>query len=281
MDHFIAEKSAFRLLCIRYLASRGWRWFGEEVDPRVGERLDRYLLSGDEAYLEPLVEDRWYRTGVLAEASSRFDDAAMQRDRAELVRRVRLFVPAARWFGFDIGGADREYLAAANAATSYADLASVMALRERVMHDRVAEFLGSHAGERVALLAGSTHLAKDDDGIDAPAVTGPGGGSERSIGHHVAHQLTTAPVLSIWCLHGEGRSANPYLPAPGALQPALGTLNAELLEQGDEPCFMRVDAEDTRERSVTQMHNAVLTCRLAAQVDAIVFVPHVTPLRDR
>jgi len=215
---------------------------------------------------------------VLAEPSSRFDDTNMQRDRAELVRRVREFVPEARWFGFDIGGADREYLSAANAATSYADLASVMALRERIMHRRVAEFLGSHPAERVALLAGSTHLAKDDDGIDAPGVTGPGGGDERSIGHHVAHQLTDAPVLSIWCLHGEGRSANPYLPAPGALQPAPGTLNAELLEQVDEPCFLRIDADDKRNRFVTQMHNAVLSCSLAAQVDAIVFVPHVTPL---
>jgi hypothetical protein len=28
MDHFVKEKSAFRLLCIRYLASSGWRWFG-------------------------------------------------------------------------------------------------------------------------------------------------------------------------------------------------------------------------------------------------------------
>ena len=130
------------------------------------------------------------------------------------------------------------------------------------------------------MVAGSTHLAKDDDGIDALGVTGPGG-SERSIGHRVVHQLTDAPVLSIWCLHGEGRSANPYLPAPGALQPAPGTLNAEMLEQVDAPCFMRVAADDKRVRSATQMHNAVLRCRLAAQVDAIVFVPHVTPLPDR
>lgn len=86
MDHFIAEKSAFRLLCIRYLASRGWRWFGEEVDVRIGQRLDGYLLTGDESLLDRLEEDPWYTSGILAEPAARHDDRAVQLDRARLVR---------------------------------------------------------------------------------------------------------------------------------------------------------------------------------------------------
>ena len=279
MDHFIAEKSEFRLLCIRYLASRGWRWFGEEVDARVGDRLDGYLTTGDESLLEPLEEDPWYTTGILAEPASRHDDRAMQLDRARLVRRVRAAVPDARWFGFDIGGGDAEYLRAANAATTYEELRPVMALRERVMQERVERVLRAHPNEKVALMAGSTHLAKDDDRIETPGVgAGPGGGTTRSLGHHVAHELANGPVLSIWFLHGEGTSANAYLPPPGRLSPAAGTFDAELLARVGRPCLVPVGGDHHR-RSITQMHNLVLHCRLDEQVDAIVFAPQVRPLQ--
>lgn len=36
--------------------------------------------------------------------------------------------------------------------------------------------------------------------------------------------------------------------------------------------------DDHHCRSITQMHNQVLHCRLDEQVDAIVFAPWVTPL---
>ena len=279
MDHFIAEKSEFRLLCIRYLASRGWRWFGEEVDVRIGQRLDGYLTTGDETLLEPLEEDPWYTTGILAEPTARHDDRAMQLDRARLVRRVRAAVPDARWFGFDIGGGDEEYLRAANAATTYEELRPVMARRERLMHERVERVLRDHPNDKVALMAGSTHLAKDDDRIETPGVgAGPGGNTTRSIGHHVAHELTDGPVLSIWLLLGEGTSANAYLPPPGRLESAAGTFNAELLARVGQPCLVPV-GDDHHRRSITQMHNQVLHCRLDEQVDAIVFAPSVTPLR--
>lgn len=276
MDHFIAEKSQCRLLLIRYLASKGWKWFGEEVDPRVGRRLDAYLTTGDEAMLEPLVEDPWYTSGVLARPAGEHDDVAMQRDRAELLRAVRRAVPDARWFGFDIGADDADFIGAANAATTYEELGPVMALRERKLHARVDEFVRSHPGEKVALLAGSLHLMKNDDLVTAPGVTGPSGNGVPSTGHHVA-ATHDGPILSFWFLHGEGTSANPYLPPPGALRPGKQTLNAELLERYDSPVVLRVD-DDTTKRRVTHMHNADMTCRLSDQVDGIVWVPKVTPL---
>ena len=280
MDHFIAEKSDFRLLCIRYLASRGWRFFGEEVDWRVGQRLDRFLTTGAEAMLEPLVEEPWYQTGILAGPTSRQNDIIMQLDRVRLVRNVRDVVAGARWFGFDVGATDTDYLAAANAAESWEDLRPVMARREQLIHQRVGELLRHHPDDKVALLAGSTHLAKNDDAVDTPGVIGPGGGIVHSVGHHVAHDLTDGPVLSIWFLHGTGHSDNPYLGPPGTLVAAPGTLNAELLEGGGRPCLLRVD-DDREWRSITQMHNAVLHCQLAEQVDAIVFAPVVTPISER
>ena len=54
---------------------------------------------------------------------------------------------------------------------------------------------------------------------------------------------------------------------------------AELLARVGAPCLLRV-AEDRHRRAVTGMHNTVLHCRLAEQVDAIVFAPAVTPLRS-
>jgi len=57
MDHCIHERHEFRLLCLRYLASRGWTLFGEELDWQTGDRIDRYLVTGDESLLEP-VDDR-------------------------------------------------------------------------------------------------------------------------------------------------------------------------------------------------------------------------------
>lgn len=277
MDHFVAEKTEFRLLCIRYLASRGWRFFGEEVDWRVGRRLDRFLTAGTDSMLEPLTEEPWYKTGILAGPTSRQNDVRMQLDRARLVRAVRHAVPGARWFGFDVGATDTDYLAAANAAETFEDLRPVMARREQLIQARVDQVRRDHPDDKVALMAGSTHLAKDDDAIDAPGVIEPGGGFVHSVGHHVAHDHPDQTVLSIWFLHGTGLSDNPYLPAPGRLAPAAGTVNAELLEDVGHPCLLRVD-DDREWRSITQMHNAVLRCRLAEQVDAIVFAPVVTPL---
>jgi hypothetical protein len=271
MDHCIAEKSAFRLACIRYLASRGWRWFGEEVDPRIGARLDR-------GNYEPLRDEPWYTSGMLAStAGAAIElDIVMQRDRARLVQDVRAAVPEARWFGFDIGFDDKDYLAAANAADTFEQLNDAMALRERIIHSRVDAFFDAHPGEKVALMAGSLHLAKDDNLVHAPGMTGPGGGKVPSIGHHVA-AATEGPVLSFWFLHGEGASASPFVPS-GRLRPGKRSFNAELLKRYDEPVVLRVD-DDHEERTVTHMHNLDLRCRLSDQVDGIVFAPHVTPLR--
>jgi hypothetical protein len=85
-------------------------------------------------------------------------------------------------------------------------------------------------------------------------------------------------VLAIWLLFGDGNSANPYLPPPGALRPNKGTLNEALLREFDEPTLLLVEPDDDARRTVTHMHNLDLRCRLNEQVDAILWVPHVTPL---
>jgi hypothetical protein len=257
MDHFVAEKYAFRLLCIRYLASRGWHVVGEEWPERAHQRpFTRGILANDR---QP--------TTALDDAQDRFHDA---------LRRV---VPGVVWFSFDADARDTDYVELAGAAETYEALQPAMALRERIMHDKVRRALIDHPDDKVVLLAAAQHLLKDDDRVHPKAGTsGPGGGIVHSIGHHVAHELTDAPVLSMWLLHGEGTSANPWLPPPARLEPQAGTFDAELLARhGDGPCLVRV-AEDRHRRAVTAMHDTVLQCRLAEQVDAIVFAPSVSPL---
>jgi erythromycin esterase-like protein len=280
MDHFVHEKYAFRLRCLRYLVARGWRWFGEELDRRQGERVDAYLRGGPADLLDPIEKPEWYTRGILVQATERHPKAAFDAEQRRFAEAVRVVAPGVRWLGFDIGGADTGYLELANAATTYEELQPSMALRERLMHERVAQVLADHPDEKVALFAGSLHLMKDDATVDAPGGAGPGGDTDDSIGHHVAHVLTPdRPVLSFWMLHGAGTSANPWLPPPGELRSAPGTVDAELAARWSSPCLAVVDPADVERRRVTQMHNLVLRCRLAEQVDGVVFVPRVTPLR--
>jgi len=47
LDHFVHEKSDFRLLLCRYLLSRGWRSFAEELSWSDGVRVQRFLCGED------------------------------------------------------------------------------------------------------------------------------------------------------------------------------------------------------------------------------------------
>ena len=278
MDHFIAEKYDFRLLCIRYLVSRGWTWFGEELAADRGRRADEFMRTGNAALLDPIEEPEWFTRGILV--NDRQPTAALDAAQKRFMFAVRRVAPGARWFGFDADSSNTAYLELANAANTFEELRPAMALRERIMQGNVEAVLREHPTEKVALMAGSLHLMKDDDRFHTPDVgAGPGGDTDRSIGHHVANVLTDQPVLSFWFLHGEGTSANPWLPPPGRLQPQAGTFDAELLARVGRPCLVPV-GHDHHRRSVTQMHNTVLQCRFDRQVDAIVFAPSVSPLRD-
>ncbi len=218
MDHFIHEKYDFRLLCIRYLASKGWRWFGEELDDRQGERVDAYLRGGDASLLDAIDEPEWYTSGVLASNADRYPKAAFDAEQRRFHETVRRSVPGARWFGFDIGRDDDEYIRQANAANTFEELRPVMALRERLMHERVAGVIRDNPGEKIALMAGSTHLMKDDSGVDTPGVgAGPGGDTDDSI-------ATTSRTISstVRCSPSGSCTAPGTAATSGSRHPAAG-----------------------------------------------------------
>lgn len=278
MDHFVHQKYEFRLLCARYLASHGWRFFGEELYWRHGECIDEFLRSGEESVLDLIDEPDWYESGVMKEVTARharYVKPAMQAEQRRFARALRRLVPDARYFGFDVGAADSKYLAVANDASTYAEMRPALAMRERIMQARVTRVLDQNPGEKVALLAGGTHLMKNDEGV----VPSRASGAAPSVGHHIAHEAAVGPVLSIWLLQGSGQSSNPYLGSPPVdVSPAPDTLNVELAARWTTPCLLAVGEED-EERRVTQLHQQVMSCRLEEQVDAIVFAPSVDPLR--
>jgi hypothetical protein len=281
MDHFVHEKYEFRLLCARYLASRGWRRFGEEIDWRQGERMDRYLTTGNPSNLAPFDEPPWYRSGVMREPTERHEryvKAAMESERQRFAIALRRVVPNARYFGFDVGGGDAAYLDMMNAATTAAELRLALDFREQLMQERVTRVAKDNPHDRIALLAGGTHLMKDDDLVTPSRASG--GAQTPSVGHFVTKTLAAEPVLAIWLLQGSGASSNAYLGVPPVdIVPAPGTINVEFAERWQTPCLI-VTGGDAHERRITQLHQQVMRCRLQDQTDAVVFAPHVTPLRD-
>lgn len=278
MDHCIEERHAFRLLCMRYLASHGWRWFGEEMDWRWTDRVQRYLETGDEGVLEPLDDGNCYTSGLLADQTKGAPHHAIHAGRRRAAQALRRAIPDARYFAFDSGGGDPEYIEIANAIESLDDALEFMAYREKLMHERVARIANEQPEARIALMGGSTHLAKDDTTLSAPGLMPVGGARVASIGHFAAHNLTDRPVLAIWLLHGGGHTASPYIPPPGELVVGPDTINAALRARWDRPCFLRV-SDDTVPRTIAGMNNLTMSCRFADQVDAIVFCPTVTPVR--
>jgi erythromycin esterase-like protein len=273
-EHCIHERHEFRLLCSRYLAARGWTWFGEEADWRWGERVDSYLATGDESLLDADDTPR-FTSGMLAPAFAAAPTAALHAERQRAARAMRGCLGSVRSFGFD-GSSDPEYLKRGDAIATIEDLQAFMAWREKRMHERVAEVALANPTAKVALMAGGAHLAKTDAKLRTLNPANAGGRREVSIGHYVTHTLSEGPVLSIWLLYGGGRTASPYVPG-GELAVGASTLNANLAKRWTEPRLARVDG-DTDEYTLESF--GPIACRLSDQIDAIVFCPRVTPVHE-
>ena len=102
-NHFVHEKSDFRLLLSRVLMSEGWTCFLEELGHSDGFRVDRFLQSGDErelarlpsfGYIAHLRSDRDDRPGGILKSESYPTEAFLweqkrfyRRLRSETVRR--------------------------------------------------------------------------------------------------------------------------------------------------------------------------------------------------
>ncbi len=117
-DHFVAERMEFRLLLIRELAKRGYRRIGMEMGYSDGKRMDRYLETGDERWLEQVAlygYKKDLRTDRRDEVAGWTDDSHPEftktiLDEAEwFLRQLRKMneqlpagEPRLKWFGYDL-----------------------------------------------------------------------------------------------------------------------------------------------------------------------------------
>ena len=133
-DHWIHEKNDMRLLFLRYLFSRGWRYIGEELGYSDGLRIDHYLETGDEASLERIATYSYEGarrsdrddtpTGILKESHDRYPVQAFAQEQRWLAKALRSLQeqqspdsPRLHFFGYDID---------ALAGGGYEDLATLL-----------------------------------------------------------------------------------------------------------------------------------------------------------
>lgn len=118
-DHWIHEKSDYRLLLLRYLVSRGWRYIGEELGWSDGARVDAYIETGQEQYLERIAaygcqgalrEDREDKpTGILKSQSNNYPVKEFKYEQLRLIKELRCISEECKtssdrihYFGFDL-----------------------------------------------------------------------------------------------------------------------------------------------------------------------------------
>jgi erythromycin esterase-like protein len=116
LNHFVHEKSDFRLFFARYLAARGWTNFAEELGRSDGVRVDRFYETGDAAELDRLPsfghrthlrEDRDDRpTGLFKRSFETYPADLFRAEQGRFYRGLRTVAggPRIRHFGFDIDG---------------------------------------------------------------------------------------------------------------------------------------------------------------------------------
>ena len=117
-DHYVREKYDFQLIFIRYLFERGWRHIGMEMGRADGRRIDRYLETGDIAWLDRVAsygykgDERANRKdipkGLVPKKSDRsfvknIHDGQywFQKQLRSLNETLPPGKPRLRWFGFD------------------------------------------------------------------------------------------------------------------------------------------------------------------------------------
>ena len=353
MNHFVHEKSDFRLLLARFLLRHGVSVFAEELGWSDGERLARWFAGADDGALDGLSlfgseegarSDRDdHPTGLFAASFKTYPREQMRFEQERFYRGLKAAGPPAGYFGFDIdalpgaGYADiarrlapraREpavgeflkrmarapgetaaeegarlsalapppdpaaaaalaaladsfrYIALTYPAATYEAVRPGMAYREEAMKRRFADLRRLSGGAPAAVMSHGLHLAKDDGLIgEAPGV-GPGGGQTASIGHHLTQDLGLK-VASIWMLYGAGEDSQPMPDLPRKAAYPADTLNAELAHLAAPTLFPIAGGPFSAPRKVGHMYNAVVPVTLAGTVDAILFLPRVTPMRTR
>jgi hypothetical protein len=156
-----------------------------------------------------------------------------------------------------------------------------MAFREGCMKRRFEDVRRLTGDAPTVLMGHGLHLAKDDRLLGKAVGVGPGGGLECSLGHHVVQTLGLK-AASVWLIHGAGEDSQPFPDLPRRFDYPADSLNARLAGLAGPVLFPIAGAPAglfDRPLGVGHMYNTVQPAVLDGQVDAILFLPHVTPMR--
>ena len=358
-NHFVHEKSDYRIWWLRRLAARHRLVVGEELGCIDGRRVARYLADGDEAHLDALAtfgDERHRRadrddrpSGVLRASFDVYPSKLFKAEQTRFYRVLRelgvtdfhgvdidapgngyteleashsavavdpaFWVAVGRVDGETLGaeaerlehaldrlpvdGVDelRElvrsmaenlcYTALAHPAATYEALRPAMALRESIMQRRVERIMATLGGDDVFVLLGHAfHLAKDDRRIGRVGV-GPGGDKVPSLGHHLV-QNRGVDARAVWMVYGGGADSQPFPDLPTRVGYPNDSFNAALAAyvaaRAEPDAPLVVPMEPARELlddqvGVGHLYNLVVPVHLPSEIDALFFVPNVSPLR--
>ena len=169
------------------------------------------------------------------------------------------------------------YTARVKDAATYAETSPAMAFREDAMKRRLADIRALSPGKLV-LMGHALHLVRDDAAIAAPGIVGPGGARTPSLGHHVGRELGL-PMFITWMIYGGGEDSQPLPDLPRKADFGPDTLNARLAARFDRPVLLDARSAPDAPVRIAHMYNTVIETALPGAVDALWFVPGVTPLR--
>lgn len=174
-----------------------------------------------------------------------------------------------------------EYVLRTYSASSYEATRPGMALREQAMKRRYAAARSTMGTSKPVLMGHALHLAKNDLLIDPIAAVGPGGGRVTSLGHHIVQELGKK-AFSVWMIYGGGEDSQPLIDQSRIADFPADTLNVRLAAFNEPTLFLldSVPAEllDAPVK-IGQMYNSVFRTTLRRQVDALFYVPRVTPMK--
>ena len=173
------------------------------------------------------------------------------------------------------------YVEMTYSAETYEATAPGIAYREGCMKRRFDDIRSLTGNAPMVLMGHGLHLAKDDLLGRELAGVGPGGGIECSLGHHLV-QDRHFKAVSIWFVHGAGEDSQPFPGLPRRFDYPANTLNRRLAPLG-APTLIPITGAPSglfdRPLGVGGMYNSVQQATLQGQVDAILYLPRVTPMR--
>jgi erythromycin esterase-like protein len=246
------------------------RFFGFDIDAVGAGYEDLVTAPGEQA----LPGEFWARLERV-EGESMTEEA----DRLEEAARILPATAVAARSHLEAMIGTLRYAVIAMPAPDYEALRPAMAWREEIMKRHVERRLAQRRpGDLLVLMGHAFHLVKDDTAIGGAAGVGPGGGLVASLGHHLV--ASGLRVGAVWMLYGTGEDSQPFPDLPRQASYPSITLNARLA-RGGTPAVLPVGADgEVREVKIGHMYNAVASIDLPAAVDAVHFMPTVTPLRD-